>query len=113
MGEYPKMEFFLQEDSASGYVLPKQDCEHLEEIKEISSIDACCQTCETMDEIWICMSCGGSFCGRFINRHMVDHSIEKMHLVALSLSDLSFWCYVCDSYIIHTNAKLFPAYNDA
>ena len=46
-GEYPKMEIFLQEDSASGYVLPKQDCEHLEEhakIKEISSIDACCQT---------------------------------------------------------------------
>ncbi|CAG5094398.1 Oidioi.mRNA.OKI2018_I69.XSR.g13520.t2.cds [Oikopleura dioica] len=65
------------------------------------------------EENWICLACGDCFCGRFINRHMVDHSMEKYHLVALSLSDLSFWCYVCDEYIIHTNPILHPLYRDA
>merc|ERR1712130_448790 len=110
------MEISLMCDSASGYVVPKETCEHLEENALISSIDSVTQTCGqcgTGEEIWICMACGGAFCGRFVNRHMVDHSLDKMHLVALSLSDLSFWCYVCDAYVIHTNPKLLPVYRAA
>ena len=30
---------------------------------------------------------------------MVKHNEESKHPVALSFSDLSFWCYECDSYI--------------
>ena len=58
-------------------------------------------------------SCDKYYCGRFINRHMVDHSMSSYHLLAMSLSDLSFWCYVCDCYIIDTNPKLLPIYASA
>ena len=51
--------------------------------------------------------------GRFINRHMVDHAMKDYHLLAMSLSDLSFWCYVCDCYIINTNPTLMPIYASA
>ena len=71
-----------------------------------------CEKCgiET-DEIWVCLCCGKCLCGRFVNKCMVDHSMKEYHLVALSLADLSFWCYVCDCYIINTNPILKPIYN--
>ncbi|CAG5094397.1 Oidioi.mRNA.OKI2018_I69.XSR.g13520.t1.cds [Oikopleura dioica] len=99
--------------------MPKASCEHLEEHVKVRSLleqvkpDNVCGECGHEEENWICLACGDCFCGRFINRHMVDHSMEKYHLVALSLSDLSFWCYVCDEYIIHTNPILHPLYRDA
>lgn len=30
---------------------------------------------------------------------MVEHNDLTKHTIALSFSDASFWCYVCDSYI--------------
>lgn len=71
-----------------------------------------CEECQIeTDEIWVCLCCEKYLCGRFINKHMVDHSMKEYHLVALSLADLSFWCYVCDCYIINTNPILKPIYN--
>ncbi|CBY08928.1 unnamed protein product [Oikopleura dioica] len=64
-------------------------CEHLEEHVKLSSLlelvkpDNSCRTCGHKEENWICLSCGECFCGRFVSRHMVDHSLEKYHLVAL------------------------------
>jgi hypothetical protein len=31
---------------------------------------------------------------------MVAHNAESEHAVALSFSDMSFWCYLCDSYVV-------------
>lgn len=39
------------------------------------------------------------FCSRYVNFHMLTHANETRHPVALSWSDLSVWCYSCDSYI--------------
>lgn len=111
------MEIELLADSDSGYVIPKDDCEHLKDhvkIEKLTSIETKCEKCgiET-DEIWVCLCCGKCLCGRFVNKCMVDHSMKEYHLVALSLADLSFWCYVCDCYIINTNPILKPIYNSA
>jgi len=79
---------------------------------ELKHSETKCEKCgiET-DEIWVCLCCGKCLCGRFVNKCMVDHSMKEYHLVALSLADLSFWCYVCDCYIINTNPILKPIYN--
>lgn len=60
----------------------------------------------------MCLSCGATLCSRFVNCHMEDHWLSTIHeessrhCIALSLSDLSCWCYECNSYIKHE--KLTP-----
>ena len=39
------------------------------------------------------------FCGRYVNEHMVVHQETCGHKIALSLADMSVWCYLCDSYL--------------
>lgn len=41
------------------------------------------------------------YCGRYVNEHMVTHGVVAEHSVVLSFSDLSVWCYVCESYVHH------------
>ncbi|KAG2455348.1 HDAC6 deacetylase, partial [Polypterus senegalus] len=38
-------------------------------------------------------------CGRHVNQHMLNHSISSGHVMVLSFTDLSVWCYSCDSYV--------------
>jgi len=45
---------------------------------------------------------------------MAKHNTENPdHMLAMSFSDFSFWCYSCDSYVIHSlldhNAKDYPS----
>ncbi len=67
-----------------------------------------CAGCET----WICMYCREQFCSRYEMAHMVGHYEDSIppaqmndppgslkHCLAFSLSDGSFWCYECDTYI--------------
>jgi uncharacterized UBP type Zn finger protein len=42
---------------------------------------------------------GSVNCSREINGHASLHAQETSHLLAVSFSDLSVWCYACDSYI--------------
>ena len=39
------------------------------------------------------------FCSRYVQEHMLFHSIESQHLVTLSFSDISVWCYACEDYV--------------
>lgn len=39
------------------------------------------------------------FCGRYVNEHMVTHSVSSEHLLVLSCCDLSVWCYGCEAYV--------------
>lgn len=32
-------------------------------------------------------------------QHMLGHHLNTMHSLALSCSDLSVWCYVCEAYV--------------
>ena len=57
----------------------------------------------------ICLVCRQVFCSRYVNEHMVGHNSASGHELAISMADLSVWCYACDYYV--DNAKLFPAKN--
>ena len=48
---------------------------------------------------------------RFVKKHMVQHGIEEQHNIVLSYSDLSVWCYSCESYVDHD--IVYPAKNCA
>ena len=36
---------------------------------------------------------------RYVNGHQVEHYSQSCHPLALSFSDLSVWCFDCDSYV--------------
>eukprot|EP00971_Amphidinium_carterae_P211351 4193524-Amphidinium_carterae.1 len=72
-------------------------------------------------ENWLCLLCAGTRCGRYAKKHSLAHFEETKreeeatitmaqaasgqeaigHCLVLSLSDLSVWCYMCQSYVEH------------
>ena len=59
-----------------------------------------CENCDEKNELWICITCGKSFCGRYKNNHFYDHYITKNnqnHNICISFLDLSIWCYKCET----------------
>ena len=44
-------------------------------------------------------------CGRYINHHMLAHHDDTGHPMALSLADISVWCFPCDSYLEHASLR--------
>ncbi|CAD7949329.1 unnamed protein product [Amoebophrya sp. A25] len=100
-------------------VSPKEDCPHVAACvkplsfyadKGIHLRTASCPQCGETSENWLCLRCAGVYCSRYKNEHALFHYIETMseqenqgakpHSVSLSFSDLSFWCYMCDSYVV-------------
>lgn len=98
------MEDDFQDSSTPFAVVPLPYCPHLEEINknpQINLIDVKrpCTKCQSTKENWICLSCFECACSRFVKGHMTEHHEETKHPMVLSFSDLSVWCYVCDSYV--------------
>lgn len=58
-----------------------------------------CESCYDVSENWVCLTCYKVFCGRYVKKHMLEHHRETGHSITLSYTDLSIWCYVCDSYV--------------
>lgn len=91
-------------------VSPKTDCPHVGDIHEAHKsitvdqakefLTAPCIKCADSSENWICLVCGFLGCSRYVNQHMKSHCDETGHCLAISFSDLSCWCYSCDSYIV-------------
>jgi len=88
-------------------VSPKKDCPHLTpehlatDLATFSAVTMLspCATCGNKGENWCCLCCGSIRCSRFVQGHMLTHYEEAKHPLAVSFSDLSFWCYLCDSYV--------------
>jgi len=59
-----------------------------------------CYECEESKENWLCLVCGKVGCSVYQKSHMSTHCKSKEHCLALSFSDMSFWCYKCDDYVI-------------
>ncbi|XP_062614787.1 histone deacetylase 6-like isoform X2 [Saccostrea cucullata] len=96
-------------------VTPLPWCPHLETVSPVprGRIDTSspCETCGDSSENWICLVCYKIYCSRFVNEHMLMHGVMETHLMCLSFSDLSIWCYGCEHYI--DNLALFEAKNAA
>lgn len=86
--------------------------------KEETNEDGSCPSTEN----WMCLHCGVVRCSRYVNGHSKDHydqstvhhggqttkngSNTRMgHCLAVSLEDLSVWCYSCEAYVIHPYLK--------
>src|SRR5690349_11281539 len=65
-----------------------------------------CKDCGEQKENWVCCECGGIFCSRYIKGHMKQHHDKSGHLIAVSLMDLSFWCYGCGDYVDNPDDQL-------
>ena len=83
----------LPENQNANLVMPLPWCPHLEQVKEDFKahdfdVSRKCQSCDNLGENWICLSCHNVFCSRYVQKHMVGHSEEKSHPIALSFSDL-------------------------
>ncbi|XP_038578558.1 histone deacetylase 6 [Micropterus salmoides] len=104
-----------QTDTPLYVVDPLPWCPHLDAVKPLppSGIDVFlpCQDCGSDAENWTCLTCYQVFCGRYVNEHMVTHGVVSEHPMVLSFSDLSVWCYLCESYV--HNQTLFEAKNAA
>ena len=59
-----------------------------------------CHICDEKKELWICFTCGKSFCGRYKNNHFYIHYLnfnKEYHNICISNLDLSVWCYKCET----------------
>ncbi|XP_071729941.1 uncharacterized protein [Rutidosis leptorrhynchoides] len=95
--------------SESGWVEPRIHCDHLDtlssDLTHIPTPDTPCNRCDHPAENWLCLRCKDVLCSRFINKHMLEHYQQQNHSVALSYSDLSVWCFSCNSYL---DAQVMP-----
>ena len=83
-------------------ITTNNNCPHIgellpiEKFKSIKFSDLSCKNCEEKNDLWICLFCGQSFCGRYKNKHFFSHYQEnKEHCIGISTLDLSVWCYNC------------------
>eukprot|EP00494_Astrolonche_serrata_P006208 UN06225 len=50
-------------------------------------------------ENMMCVTCGKIHCGRSKSKHAIAHNKDSDHPITVGISDLSIWCYKCESYI--------------
>lgn len=111
----------IEIDGQKGFAIaPKTDCPHCSEsfMQNLDSalsnlktllLTSPCRICANKDENWVCLSCEGVFCSRYVNKHMAVHYEEMKHSIGFSLSDGSFWCFDCESYIINNQLSFLQS----
>uniref|UniRef100_A0A8R1DG43 UBP-type domain-containing protein n=1 Tax=Caenorhabditis japonica TaxID=281687 RepID=A0A8R1DG43_CAEJA len=101
----------LINSGAAHAVVPLDTCPHLEQVQALPAhginASSLCQQCEIGAEVWACLTCYQYNCGRFVHKHALHHHLSSSHPMALSMADLSVWCYPCESYV--HNAVLIDA----
>lgn len=81
---------------------PKSDCPHIvPNLGESLAVDVSlpCGACNDGTENWLCLKCSTVSCSRYVKEHASAHYDQTKHCLAVSFSDLSIWCYACESYI--------------
>ncbi|CAN6338421.1 unnamed protein product [Urochloa humidicola] len=108
--------------AAAGWVEARTSCPHIgsmppagaADLERVPPPDSPCSRCHHPAENWLCLICKDVLCSRFINKHMLCHYQETGHCLALSFSDLSVWCFACDSYLdVQAILQLRPVYEVA
>jgi hypothetical protein len=94
-------------------VNPKTDCPHFSHQVRIAVVEKInnalkantCASCNDTTENWMCLTCGHTFCSRYVKGDAEQHFKDSTHCISISFSDLSIWCYSCDYYITHQNLQ--------
>ena len=64
-----------------------------------------CFRCELEETLWVCLTCGFIGCGRYSNKHSVEHFDETGHPFSLELATLRIWDY-STGYFCHRSDVL-------
>ena len=62
-------------------------------------MDAACETCDSRDNLWMCLLCAHVGCGRTAGGHAQAHFQESLHPFSLQLGTQCVWDYVGDAYV--------------
>lgn len=58
-------------------------------------------------ENWMCLNCGQILCGRYVNRHAMEHSTSNPgHSLCMNTLNQSVFCYLCDDFVINETVQL-------
>jgi len=85
----------------------KRDCPHLvtnfDTNYEFNRIDytAPCKTCGNVADNSVCLKCFEVHCNQGGKGHMTEHENKVHHKIILKFSDVSVWCYGCNSSLSH------------
>ncbi|CAI9099419.1 OLC1v1036238C2 [Oldenlandia corymbosa var. corymbosa] len=58
-----------------------------------------CFVCQTSENLWMCIICGYIGCGRFRERHAIQHWKDTEHCYSLELETRRVWDYAGDNYV--------------
>ena len=58
-----------------------------------------CSSCQSTENLWICLICGNIGCGRYQQAHAYQHFIETNHLYSLEIETQRVWDYAGDGYV--------------
>ncbi|KAL0271487.1 UNVERIFIED_CONTAM: hypothetical protein PYX00_008567 [Menopon gallinae] len=86
------------------------ECPHLVENVKIESVledkaqdigkNKECAVCSSPINPWLCLFCGLTHCGRYVNAHAREHSNQhKQHTVCMDITNFSVYCYTCDEFV--------------
>ncbi|PKC02053.1 hypothetical protein RhiirA5_504255 [Rhizophagus irregularis] len=114
-----------EEDTESNSILDLLNisCKHVKESVNIKKLEKKlpnlvplnikCTTCVnnntkalSKQTIWLCLTCCKPHCGRFDEKHGIQHYEEKVnHNISLDLKTYKAWCYECEHYVFPSIAQ--------
>ena len=69
----------------------------------------CAEGCLSKEN-WVCLVCGQTACSRYVSSHSLAHFDATQHRIAISLGDMSTWCYKCNAYVEHPRLEALTAH---
>ena len=58
-----------------------------------------CLQCGLSDDLWLCLICGFVDCGRYLNKHAVEHFENTNHTFAKQMDSERVWDYARDQFV--------------
>lgn len=64
-----------------------------------------CMACGLLENIWVCLVCGYTGCGRYTSQHAHSHFLSDQHAFALELVSGRIWDYAADTFVHYENSS--------
>jgi len=64
-----------------------------------ADVEPACTVCATTTNLWICLICGNTGCGRYDSAHAFAHWEATSHCYAMDINSQHVWDYAGDGYV--------------